>query len=77
MKKISYESLQIGIKDTSEATRGKDIYYQCGICQSIVSSVPKDNTGCSCGNIEIDKDMNRMFVGDYSQFVILKKISTS
>ncbi len=77
MKKISYESLQIGIKDTSEATRGKGIYYQCSICQSIVSSVPKDNTGCSCGNIEIDKDMNRMFVGDYSQFVILKKISTS
>ena len=75
MKKTTYEVLKIGIKDTSEAMRGKDIYYKCNICQLIVSSTPKDNVYCSCNNISIDKDLNRMFVKDKSNFVILKRIT--
>jgi hypothetical protein len=75
MKNISYEILNISIHDTSEAIRGKDIFYKCNICQSIIASIPKDSVDCTCGNIGIDKDMNRLFVKDYSNFLILKKNS--
>ena len=74
-KEATYEVLRKGIKDTSEAVRGKDIYYECNICQSIVSSVPKGNTYCSCKNIGIDKDLNRMFIRDKAKFTVLKKIN--
>lgn len=73
MKNTSYEILSIRIKNTREAKLGKDISYQCSICQSIIPSTPKDSVGCSCGNIQIDKDLHRLFVRDYSNFVILKK----
>ena len=73
MKNYIYEILKKGISDTSEAPKGKDIYYQCNKCQSIIPSLPKDNIYCSCGNIGIDRDMNRLFVKDYSNFVILRK----
>ncbi len=75
MKETSYEVLKFGVKDTSEAVRGKDIFYKCNICQSIVSSTPKNNVYCSCNNINIDNDLNRMFVVDKSNFVILKRIT--
>ena len=74
MKNFSYEILKKGINNTSEAMREKDIFYQCNKCQSIIPSLPKDNISCSCHNIGIDKDMNRLFVKDYSNFIILKKI---
>lgn len=74
MKKEKYENLNIVVKDTSEAIKDKDIYYQCDICQSIIASVPKDNVHCSCLNIGIDKDMNRLAIKDYSKFKILRKV---
>jgi hypothetical protein len=73
MKKISYEVLRVGIGDTNEAPIGKDIFYQCNICQSIIPSSPRDNIHCSCANIGIDKDMHRLNVQDYSKITILKK----
>ena len=73
-KEISYRVIKIGIKNTSEAPIGRDIFYQCGICQSIIPSMPKDNTECSCGNLGIDKDMHRLWVNDYSSFVVLRKV---
>ena len=72
MEKTDFETLKVGIKDTSDAPRGKDIYYKCNICKSIISSVPQDNVCCSCLNINIDRDMNRMFVEDLSNFIVLK-----
>jgi coenzyme F420-reducing hydrogenase beta subunit len=75
MKNISYKNLNIRIHDTSEAIRGKDIFYKCNRCQSIIASIPKESVDCSCGNIGIDKDMNRLFVKDYSNFLILKRTS--
>ena len=74
MKKVNYEVLDIQIKDISEAIIGKDIFYKCEICQVIVPSMPKDNAYCSCLNINIDKDMHRMYVKDKSKFLILRKI---
>ncbi len=74
MRNYSYEVLKKGIRDTSEAIKGKDIFYQCAKCQSIIPSLPKDNISCSCHTIGIDKDMNRLFVKDYSNFIILRKL---
>jgi hypothetical protein len=73
MKKTSYEILRVGIDNTSEAPIGKDIHYQCNICQSIIPSSPKDSVGCACHNIEIDRDLHRLWVRDYSKITILKK----
>lgn len=74
MSNGSYEILDIKIKNTSDAIRGKDIYYKCNLCQTIIPSTPKDDAGCSCGNIGIDRDLIRLFVKDYSNFIILRKI---
>lgn len=73
MTSTSYEILTVGITDTSEAKIGDDIFYKCDICQSIVPSIPKDNAHCACGNIGIDWDLHRLFVRDYSKFIVLKK----
>jgi hypothetical protein len=73
MKKAIYVIVKTDIRDVNEAIRGKEIYYKCNKCQSIVPSIPKTNTHCSCNNINIDKDLNRMFVVDIANFVILKK----
>ena len=75
MKKISYEILKVGIKDEDDAQIGKDFFYKCNICQSIIPSMPRDSIGCSCYNINIDKDMHRLFIKDYSNFILLKKIA--
>jgi len=74
--KVNYQVVQIGIKDTSEAPRGKDIFYQCVQCNGIISSVPKNNIDCECGNISIDVDYFRFYVRDYSKIQVLKKLST-
>jgi hypothetical protein len=76
-KEISYEVVKIGIKNTGEAPIGREIFYQCGICQFIVPSTPKDSIGCLCNNIGIDKDLHRLFVKDYSNFIVLRKNSGS
>ena len=74
MKKMPYKTLQCGLRDTSEAIKGKDIFYKCNKCQSIIASIPRDNVGCSGGNIEIDKDLNRLLVRNFSDFLLLKRI---
>lgn len=49
-----YEVIKSGIADTSEAPRGKDIYYRYAECGGVIPSDPKDNVGCPCGNIFTD-----------------------
>jgi len=73
MKNTNYEILDIRISNTKDAIRGKDIFYKCNICQSIIPSTPKDSINCSCNNINIDRDLIRLFVKDFSNFVILKR----
>jgi hypothetical protein len=73
MKKYSYKVLNDGIANTNEAKIGKDVFYKCAICLSILPSSSKDNVSCSCGNIGIDKDLHRLFVKDYTKFVVLEK----
>lgn len=75
MKKITYEVLDIQIKDVGEAIIGKDIFCKCGICQGIVPSMPRDNAYCSCSNINLDKDIHRLFVKDKSNFLYSENCS--
>ncbi len=63
-----------GIADTSEAPRGKGILYRCMQCGGVVPSDPRDNVGCSCGNIFIDIEYFRLAVRDYSKFQVVRKI---
>ncbi len=73
MKDTAYEIVRVGISKTSEAIKGKNIFYKCNRCQTVLPSWPKDNARCLCWNISIDKDLNRLTVEDYSNFVILRK----
>lgn len=56
------------ISDTSEAPKGRDIYYRCLRCGDVIPSQPKDNVGCRCRNIYIDVDWFRLVVENYEQF---------
>lgn len=62
------------VSDSSEAPKAKDIFYRCTECGVLVSSVPKENGGCQCGNIFIDIDYFRLAVRDYSKFEAVKKL---
>jgi hypothetical protein len=74
MKKKVYQSLQLEIKGTGDAPRGKKIYYRCLKCLDVIPSVPKDNCGCKCGNVFIDKDYIRLAVDDISSFQVVQEI---
>jgi len=74
MKDQEFKIISDKIKDTSEAIKGKDIFYKCTLCGGIISSIPKDNVGCECGNIFIDVDYVRLAVDDYSHFMVIKKM---
>ncbi|GAB4504611.1 MAG: hypothetical protein Fur0043_16050 [Anaerolineales bacterium] len=73
MKKMDFEILSVGFKEPRGSIKGRNIYYKCGLCGSIIPSTPKDSNGCSCGNVQIDADLIRLFVKDYSNFIILRK----
>jgi hypothetical protein len=68
-----YEIIKDGITDTSEAPRGKDIFYRCTKCGGVIPSDPRENAGCSCGNIFIDIDYFRLAVRDYTKFQAIRK----
>lgn len=63
--------------DTSEAPKGKDIYYKCLRCGGIIPSQPTDNVGCKCGNVFIDIDYFRLAIEDYRQFQVLRRVSSA
>lgn len=73
MNNVQYEIFQESIKDTSEAKRGKNLFYKCTVCGDIISSQPKESIRCICGNIIIDADYIRLAIKDYSKFQVLKK----
>lgn len=68
MTETKYTVIIDGISDTSQAPKGRDIYYRCKQCGDLIPSQPKDNIGCKCGNVFIDVDAFRLAVKDYSQF---------
>lgn len=74
MKKVQeFDVIMDGIADTSAAPRGRDIFYRCGRCADVVPSDPRDNVGCSCGNVFIDVDYFRLAIEDYKLVQVLRK----
>lgn len=68
-----YKVIKAGLTDASQAPRGTEILYHCGICDDYIPSAPKDNIRCKCRNIVIDNDYIRMFVKDFSKFTVVEK----
>ena len=73
MNDCRFELLGDNYTDTSEVPKDEDIYYRCLECGEIIPSVPKDNIGCRCGNIFIDKDCWRLVVTDIRKLEVLVK----
>jgi len=71
-KSNNEEILQQEFKNTSEVPRGKNLVYLCVKCGDRVPSVPKDNIGCACGNIYIDRDYVRLVVKDFTNFRVIR-----
>jgi len=74
MTKAQYKTIMKGLTDTSQAPRGKNIFYHCEICQEYISSQPDDNIGCKCSNIVIDVDYIRLSVRDFTKFTMVQKV---
>lgn len=76
MSPSQFEVIGAHYINTSQVPRGLEICYECTRCGGRVPSHPKDNQGCSCGNIFIDIDYHRLVVRDFSAFRALKKTRT-
>jgi len=76
MRKNNYEFrvLKDGIRCESEADIGRNIFYKCLYCETIIPSTPKDSIGCKCGRIAIDFDMHRLCVEDLTKIQVLEKV---
>ena len=51
---------------------GKNIFYLCSICNSVIPSCPDKYTECKCGNVSVDIESARGGAKDISQLVILQ-----
>lgn len=51
---------------------GKNIFYLCSICNSVIPSCPDEYTECKCGNVSVDIESARGGAKDISQLVILQ-----
>ena len=69
----AYEVVKKDMVDSSEAPRGKDILYRCTLCGGVIPSVPRENVGCSCGNLFIDVDYFRLAVRDYAKLEAIRR----
>jgi hypothetical protein len=52
---------------------GKDVFYECKICDSIINSSPENLAKCKCQNIRIDMGIGRIIVRDNSKIKIFKE----
>jgi len=73
-KNYEFRVLKNGIKNTSEADIGRDIFYKCLICETMIKSTTRDNVACDCVNIYIDADMHRLCVEDLTKIQVLEKV---
>jgi hypothetical protein len=71
MKMPGFESLNRESTGPNESiSKARDIFYQCTKCNSIVPSTPTESVYCQCGNIGIDFELNRLWVGNFSNFQV-------
>jgi len=72
-KSSRFEIIKSGLTDTSEAPKGKNMFYLCQECGDAIPSMPKQNVGCKCGNIYIDIDYFRLAVKNFDKFLVVTK----
>jgi len=65
--------LKDGIACTSEANRGRYVFYLCLACNDMLPSCPAECVSCACGNIHIDIDMHKLYIGDYRKIQVISK----
>lgn len=70
-----FELVSDSVRNTADAPRGRDLYYRCLNCDSIIPSQPKDAVGCTCGNIYIDPDYIRLVVRNFTGFNVIRKLN--
>lgn len=51
---------------------GKEIFYLCLACRSVIPSAPSEATACPCGNVWVDAESARGGANEPSQWVILQ-----
>ena len=73
MKDDGFEVVASGFKSTAEVPKDGDLFYRCTTCGGIIASVPKDNIGCGCGNVFIDKDCWRLIVVNFDAFEVVRR----
>lgn len=72
-RKKSFSVVRDDYTEKDRVERGTDLYYLCGKCGEAIPSIPKNNGGCQCGNVFIDKDYFRLVVEDYSNLMMVRK----
>lgn len=74
MKPASFKSIGSHFSNTAEVPRGKEYFYRCLACGEVIPSEPRDNVGCSCGSIFIDRDCWRLIADDLAVLEVLQKV---
>lgn len=67
-----YTTVGSNYKNTSDVPKAADMSYLCLDCGDIIPSIPKENIGCKCGNIFIDKDCWRLIIVDLTKLEAIK-----
>jgi hypothetical protein len=44
---------------------GRDVFFDCVRCGTVLPSMPLDSMACKCGNVRIDVDYGRIGVTDH------------
>jgi len=68
-----FRILKDGIRCTSEANRGDEIFYRCLFCETMISSVPTDSVSCKCGSLHIDIGMFKFYVQNLAKIQVLER----
>ncbi|MCA9243006.1 MAG: hypothetical protein KDA32_03555 [Phycisphaerales bacterium] len=74
MTKPDYELVGDNYANTSLVPKDRDLVYRCKLCGGTIPSLPARSIGCGCGNVAIDKDCWRLYIGDYGSFEVLRRI---
>ncbi len=52
---------------------GKNVFYECLICNAVVESQPQYFDECQCQNITVDTSGGRLSITDHTQFKMFKQ----
>ncbi|HVS32820.1 MAG TPA: hypothetical protein VMS98_15355 [Thermoanaerobaculia bacterium] len=65
--------MAIELSDKVPIPNGSDLFYECLRCSDVIPSLPRDNIGCTCGNVFVDIDAYRVAIDDYSKIRVLRR----